>query len=268
MRVKFTQETYHDPDTGKDLSFNLFLPEGYSSSGSYPLVHYIADSSCVSDDPTTSLSQYGALIWASHVTQSTDPCIVVVPSYTETVLDDHDGYTTTDWLDVTARFVPWLQSTYAVDRTRVYGTGQSMGCMIHLILAGKQPELFTALMFVDGQWDTTALSGLKKSIFVYQVAGGDDKALTGQTAVKDMLTQAGADFAVADAEWDATAAPSVLLQQTEALFSKKKQRNFSTFLAGTVLQANPNKQMEHMASFEPAYKLTGLRNWLLSQRKA
>lgn len=102
---KFTQEAYSDPDTGKELAFNVFLPEGYSGSGSYPLVHYIADASTVSDDPTTPLSQYGALIWASSVTQATDPCIVVVPSYTETVLDDHDGYTTTDWLDLTGRFV-------------------------------------------------------------------------------------------------------------------------------------------------------------------
>jgi len=34
-----------------------------------------------------------------------------------------------------------------------------------------------------------------------------------------------------------------------------------------VLEANP-QSMEHMASFEPAYKLTGVRNWLLAQRSA
>lgn len=230
-------------------------------------MHYIADASTVSDDPTTPLSQYGALIWASSVTQATDPCIVVVPSYTETVLDDHDGYTTTDWLDLTGRFVTWLQSQYAIDPARVYGTGQSMGCMIHLVLAGKQPDLFTALMFVDGQWDPSQLSGLGESTFIYHVAGGDDRALEGQTATKDMLTQAGVDFAVADEEWDATAGPSALLQQTQALFGKGKQRNFSSFVAGTVLEANP-QSMEHMASFKPAYKLTGVRNWLLAQRSA
>lgn len=267
VQGKFTQEAYSDPDTGKELAFNVFLPEGYSGSGSYPLVHYIADASTVSDDPTTPLSQYGALIWASSVTQATDPCIVVVPSYTETVLDDHDGYTTTDWLDLTGRFVTWLQSEYAIDPARVYGTGQSMGCMIHLVLAGKQPDLFTALMFVDGQWDPSQLSGLGESTFIYHVAGGDDRALEGQTATKDMLTQASVDFAVADEEWDATAGPSALLQQTQALFGKGKQRNFSSFVAGTVLEANP-QSMEHMASFEPAYKLTGVRNWLLAQRSA
>ncbi|MCZ0857248.1 alpha/beta hydrolase-fold protein [Actinomyces israelii] len=269
VQGKFAQETYSDPDTGKELTFNVFLPEGYSGSGSYPLLHYIADASTVSDDPTTPLSQYGALIWASSVTQAANPCIVVAPSYTETVLDDHDGYTTTDWLDIAARFVAWLQSQYAIDSTRVYGTGQSMGRMIHLVLAGKQPDLFTALMFVDGQWDPTQLSGLGESTFIYHVAGGDEPALEGQTATEDMLTQAGVDFAVADEEWDATADPSVLLQQAEALFSKEKPRNFSTFVAGTVMTANPTPQsMEHMASFEPAYKLTGLRNWLLSQRGA
>ena len=115
---------------------------------------------------------------------------------------------TTDWLDLTGRFVTWLQSQYAIDPARVYGTGQSMGCMIHLGLAGKQPDLFTALMFVDGQWDPSQLSGLGESTFIYHVAGGDDRALEGQTATKDMLTQASVDFAVADEEWDATADPS------------------------------------------------------------
>ena len=66
----FTQETYHDSDTGKELAFNIFLPEGYSSTGSYPLVH--SDASCVSEDPTTLLSQYGALIQASSVTQASE----------------------------------------------------------------------------------------------------------------------------------------------------------------------------------------------------
>lgn len=186
-----------------------------------------------------------------------------MPSYTETVLDDHDGYTTTDWLDVTARFIPWLQITYLVAPARVYGTGQSMGCMIHLVLAGRQPELFTVLMLVDGQWDTAELPGLESSTFVYHVAGEDDRAPTGQTEVKNMLAQAGADE-----EWDATADPSVLRRQKQALLDKGEPRNFSTFAAGTVLRADPNKQMEHMASFEPAYKLTGVRNWLLAQRSA
>lgn len=269
VKASFTQATYTDEQTGKELTYNVFLPRNYDAKGSYPLVHYIGDSSTVSDDPTTPLAQYGALIWASEVTQSQEECIVVVPAYTETVLDDHDGYTTTEWVDVTARFIPWLQQEYAVDPKRIYGTGQSMGCMIHLVLGGAHPDLFTAFMFVDGQWDPTQLAGLGTATFLYHVAGGDDRAVAGQEATKSMLTEAGVDYAVAEEEWDATADPQTLLKQAEALFAQGKKRNFSAFVAGTVLEANPTGfNMEHMSSFEPAYKLTGARRWLLEQRSA
>ncbi|KQB83068.1 alpha/beta hydrolase-fold protein [Corynebacterium oculi] len=267
VKDSFTQATYRDEQTGRELAYNVFLPRDYDPQGSYPLVHFIGDSSTVSTDPTTPLAQYGALIWASEVTQAQEKCIVVVPAYTETVLDDHDGYTTTEWVDVTARFLPWLQQEYAVDPQRIYGTGQSMGCMIHLVLGGKNPDLFTAFMFVDGQWDPTQLSGLGQATFLYHVAGGDDRAVEGQEATKTMLTEAGVDYAVAEEEWDATADPQTLERQTGALFAQGKKRNFSSFVAGTVLEANPTGfDMEHMSSFEPAYKLTGARRWLLEQR--
>ncbi|WP_243859041.1 alpha/beta hydrolase-fold protein [Actinomyces sp. ZJ308] len=267
LASSFTQSSYSDSETGKSLPFNIFLPEGYDASGSYPLVHFIADASMVGGEVTAPLSQYGALIWAHRVTQDLHKCVVVVPCYPEVVLDDHDGYTTTDWMDVTRRFVPWLQQQYAIDSSRVYGTGQSMGCMMHMVMAAQDSTMFSACMFVDGQWDPTQLTGLGSATWVYQVAGGDDRAFAGQQAVKEMLTSAGVDFAVAPQEWDATASASELDEQTKALFSQGKARNFSVFKAGTVMEANPTARMEHMASFEPAYKLTGMRTWLLDQKK-
>ena len=265
LAASFAQSSYTDPQTGLTLPFNVFLPQGYDTTVTYPLVHYIADSSQVSTEVTTPLSQYGALIWAHSVTQDTDPCVVVVPCYPETVLDDHDGYTTTDWLGVTERFLPWLQQEYAIDPQRVYGTGQSMGCMIHLILAATDPDLLTACLFIDGQWDAGQLTGLGQGRWIYHVAGGDDRALTGQNELRAMLDAQGVDYATAPEEWDATASDEVLEAQVAALTSQGAERNFSQFVAGTVTQVNP-QGMEHMASFEPAYKLTGLRTWLLAQR--
>ncbi|RAX24700.1 esterase [Actinomyces sp. Z5] len=265
LAASFTQSSYEDTDTGLSLPFNVFLPEGYDENASYPLVHYIADSSLVGSDVTAPLSQYGALIWAHDVTQSVTPAIVVVPCYPEIVLDDHSGYTTTDWVGVTERFVPWLQEQYAVDPARVYGTGQSMGAMIHLLLAATQPTLFTACLFVDGQWDVSALGGLAQASWAYHVAGGDDRALTGQDEVRSMLDDAGAAYAQAAEEWDATASAEELEAAVAELVAQGRPRLLSSFVAGTVLEANPAASMEHMASFEPAYKLTGLRTWMLSQ---
>ena len=62
----FTQETYTDADTGLSVTYNLYLPEGYDESASYPLVVFIADSSCAGGDASRSLTQgLGALVWAS-----------------------------------------------------------------------------------------------------------------------------------------------------------------------------------------------------------
>lgn len=41
--------------------------------------------------------------------------------------------------------------------------------------------------------------------------------------------------------------------------------NFATFTAGTVMTANPGISSEHMASFEPTYKIAALRDWLFAQ---
>ena len=71
---KFTQETYTDPDTGLSVTYNLFLPEGYDASQSYPMVVFIADSSCAGSDAERSLTQgLGALVWASESLTTTAP---------------------------------------------------------------------------------------------------------------------------------------------------------------------------------------------------
>ncbi|MDO4808317.1 MAG: hypothetical protein Q4A07_13830, partial [Coriobacteriales bacterium] len=133
---RFTQQTYEDSETGLSVTYNLFLPEGYDESKSYPMVVFIADSSCAKGDSMQSLTQgLGALVWASDEWQAAHPTIVCVPTYAETILDDHNGYVTTDYVEATARLIDSVKTSYAVDASKIYGTGQSMGCMTTLILA-------------------------------------------------------------------------------------------------------------------------------------
>ena len=49
---KFKQLTYEDKETGKRMEYNLFVPEGYDGTASYPLVLFIADASTVRKDVT------------------------------------------------------------------------------------------------------------------------------------------------------------------------------------------------------------------------
>lgn len=261
----FTASSYADATTGKSLPYNVFLPKGYSPSTTYPLVLYIGDASLVGKGVTAPLSQYGALVWAGTEDQRKHPSIVVVPEYPEVILDDHSGFTMTPYVDLTARFVAYLKSHYSVDPARVYGTGQSMGCMTVMYLAAQHPDLFAAELLVSGQWDIGTLDGLASEKFCYIAAGGDAKATGGQAEVKALLTKKGVAFQTAtlDATWSAQQADAA----AKKMLAAGDSINIATFTTGTVLTANPSAgNMEHMASFMPAYRITALRDWLFAQK--
>jgi predicted peptidase len=263
----FQQFVYTDPGTGQSLPYNLYLPEDYDPSQSYPLVLYIADSSLVGQDVTAPLSQYGALIWAGEDEQAEHESIVLVPEYPEVIIDDHGTHTTTEYVDMTARLVESVSSEYGVDPDRVYGTGQSMGCMTVMYLAARYPDLFAAELFVSGQWDVGDLGNLAGETFFYIAAGGDENASGGQADVQSMLDDAGVPYGTAT--WDATWSAERYAQAAAELFSAGDDINFATFAEGTVLEGNGSASgpmnSEHMASFQPAYEIEALRDWLFEQ---
>ena len=112
------------------------------------------------------------------------------------------SWTTTE---LTARLINSVSDTYAVDTNRIYGTGQSMGCMTTLILASEYPDLYAACMFVDGQWDVSTLSGLENQTFVYFAAEDDERAFAGQQEVMAMFDADNASYTYQqwDAAWNA-----------------------------------------------------------------
>lgn len=121
---KFEQFTYTDSDTGLSITYNLYLPENYDSSSAYPMVVFIGDSSCAGNNATVSLTQgRGGLVWATEEWQSANPTIVAVPTYPVTILDDHCSYITTEYVELTKRYIDFMCEEYAVDTSRIYGTG-------------------------------------------------------------------------------------------------------------------------------------------------
>jgi len=229
----FVQETYTDEETGLSITYNLYLPEGYDESQSYPMVVFIADSSCVGDDATTSLTQgRGALVWATEEWQSVTPTIVAVPTYPETILDDHGSYTTTEYVELTKSYIDYMCEEYAVDTDRIYGTGQSMGCMTTLILASEYPDLYAACMFVDGQWDISLLSGLEDQTFVYFAAEDDTNAWNGAQEVMEMFDEDGVSYEYA--QWDGNWSVDELSEAAQSLFSSDENQYFISWASGTI----------------------------------
>lgn len=269
---KFTVETYTDETSGCSVDYSIFLPADYDSSKSYPMVVFIGDSSTTGDDPSVSLTQgWGGLVWASGEEQEKHECIVLVPSFPVTILDDSSGaFTTTEYVDLVPDLIASVEEKYAVDSSRIYATGQSMGCMTMLITASQNPDLFAAELFVDGQWDITTLSGLESQKFFYVVAEGDDKAYEGQTEVKDMLTDDGLSYAeVTDV--DARGSEDAVNAAIEEVISQGSDYNFVTWARGTVLPEDSDTSgrgaSEHMAAFDYAYRFSAIRDWLFAKSR-
>ena len=261
---KFVVEQYTDTQTGLSVSYNIYIPEGYDSAQEYPLLVFIADSSSVGTNVSAPLTRnVGGAIWATDSEQAKHPSFVVVPCYLEIILDDHGTYTMTDYVELTARMIEAIEEKYSIDTSRVYGTGQSMGAMTTMYLAANHPDLYTAVLIVDGQWRIEELEGLKDTTFTYFAAGGDDKASAGQQEVKDMLDSAGIPYGELTG-LDAQASVTELDQAAGEMYAAGCPQNFVTWETGTV---GSSFGSEHMASFKYGYKIEAVRDWLYSQTK-
>lgn len=239
----FDQLTYTDEETGLSITYNLYLPEGYDENAEYPMVVFIGDSTTAGTDAEYSLTQgLGGLVWATSEWQSVYPTIVAVPTYPETILDDHDGYSTTEYVELTKRFIDYMSDEYAVDTDRIYGTGQSMGCMTTLILASEYPDLYAACMFVDGQWDTELISNLEGQTFVYFAAEDDTNAWAG---AQDLMARYDADgVTYTYAQWDGTWSADELSTATSELFSGDATgAYFISWKTGTIDAGTGNSPM-------------------------
>lgn len=265
VESKYTQQTFNDPQTNLEITYNIYLPENYNPSKKYPLVVFIADSSLTGREAAASLEQgYGGVIWTND---TQNECIVLVPTYGEVIIDDMNGYVKSDYLNATKNLIDNVSSTYSVDKNKIYGTGQSMGGMTMLYLASTYPDLFAAELFVSCQWDINELDKLDSQKFIYIVSNGDDKASTGQKEVMQMLDSKNVKYGNLQ-DLDAQSGDSN--DKVNQMLNQNNKINFISFKSGTVTTDSSDGPMgssEHMASFDYAYKLDSIRNWLFKQHK-
>ncbi len=264
---KFQLLTYEDAETGTALQYQLYIPENYDETQSYPLIQFIPDSSVVGRGTDYVLTQgWGGLIWAAEEEQAKHPAFVVVPVFTETVVDDsfnHSGQ-----IDVAMRLLQSLTETYAIDTNRIYTTGQSMGGMTSFYLSTAYPDFFAAYLFVGSQWDTEVLTGLEQEDFFYVVSAGDPKASAGQAELLDLFDADGA--ACSRSEWSAQDDAETQNSAVAAMLAEGNSANFVTFTLGTTLEEGQSAGSgagEHMTSFDYAYKLEAVRDWLFEQSR-
>ncbi len=260
---KFSQFTFTDEENGISFEYSLYIPEGYEEDEQYPLIMFIPDSTGSGKSAKEIVEQYyGADVWATAQEQEKHASFVLVPAFTETVVDD--SWYASEQIETVIRLIGALQEEYSIDANRLYTTGQSMGCMTSLYLNSQYPDLFAASMYVSGQWDISALSPLEEQKFFYITAGGDEKSSGGQDEVMAMFDQDGCAYTYDT--WDAQNEQEEQEQAVAAMLENSTDANMIRFETGSVLKEGENS-MEHMASFNYGYKLATVRDWLFEQSK-
>ena len=175
-----------------------------------------------------------------------------------------DDFSTTYEVDETIRLLKNVISDYSIDKDRIYKTGQSMGGMMSLYYGINYPELFAASIYVGCQWDASKMSDFVNQPFFYIVAEGDAKAPKGRSELTEVLINNGAK--ISEANWSAKAPQADQEQNVQKLLSEGNSINYITFDKGTVLPEQGGGN-EHMSSFDYAYKLAGVRDWLFKQSR-
>ncbi len=260
---EFEQCIYSDPKSGKTLKYNLYSPKDSVEGASYPLVLFMADASTPGDNFTTPLTQgYGALVWATAEWQKIHPCYVLVPQYSGVAVND--AYEHTDEVDMVIGMLGDIVSEKNVDASRLYTTGQSMGGMISMYYNITYPDLFAASLFVDCHWDTAKFDDLVKHKFTFVTAGKNGSSYGNIEALERAADAAGVKY-----EYDSWSAKLPQPEQdalAKIMLDKGAPINIINFSPKSVLP-DDGKGSEHMYSFDYAYKLSPVRDWLFEQHK-
>ena len=142
------QTHYFNAKTDKelDLQYALYLPDDYPDSGeTYPLVLFLHGA-----------GERGGnldLVKIHGIPKLIDegksfPFITISPQ-----CPDEGYWDRPEYVRSLISLIKEIMKTYAVDKTRVYGTGLSMGGLGTLAIAIKEPGLFAAIIPVCGGAD-------------------------------------------------------------------------------------------------------------------
>lgn len=263
VQEKYQLLSFADPNTGFEMQYELFVPENYDASEKYPMIMFIPDSRAAGREAEFSLTiGWGGVIWATAEEQAKHPCFVLIPVFTETIVDDN--FNTSPQIEVAVNLIHDLCDTYSIDTDRLYTTGQSMGGMTSFHLNVAHPDLFAASLFVGSQWNNDILDVLEKDKFFYIVSAGDDKASTGQTGLMAVFDADGSPYT--HEEWSAQEDRNTQNASIESMIAEGLDANFVTFTKGTTVAGGASGS-EHLTSFDYAYKLEAVRDWLFAQSK-
>ena len=136
-----------------------------------------------------------------------------------------------------------------------------MGCMTSLYLNSIYPNLFAASLYVSGQWDINVLGNMENQTFFYITSQGDAKASGGQSEVMSMFDGDGASYTYG--EWNCKDEDQN--EKAQALISEGLAANMIRFEESFTDDSGNQQSLTHMLSFNYAYKIEAVRDWLFEQ---
>ena len=256
----FQKRYFTDAETGIILPYFVFLPAGYDASRKYPMVFFIPDASADTSIETATLTQgNGATIWATPEEQAKHPAIVVAVQYPYSVVKEYGAMTLDDhaWtkgLTAVDNLLHHLIESLAVDKDRVYGTGQSQGCMANIAISDRHPGLFAAQYLVAGQWDVAEMAAMKDKKLWIVVCEGDLKAYPAMCQAMKLWQSLGVKAVKGDDFWNPKASAEEMAANVQAMLAVDADIRMNVFAGGS-----------HMYTWSLAYNIVDIRDWLFSQ---
>lgn len=259
---------FTDPVSGLALDYNLYIPKGYDPAQSYPLVMFLHDAGVTGSNPRRTLQQgLGAVSFASPEDQARHPSFVLAPQFPVALANDAGQ--TSVYVEMIPRLLDKIAADYAIDRDRIYSTGQSGGCMTSLAIGITNPDLFAGIFCVAGQWDPALVAPLADDNLWVLVSEDDAKAFPGMTAIMKVLAENGAN--ITRGSLDAKATPEAQAAAVAAIRAEGAKRSvfFTTFTPGSVLSEGeaPSPGTGHVNTWPYAYDIPAIRDWLFEQRR-
>lgn len=255
----FDEKIWNDNKTDVEIRYSLYIPENYGGKN-YPLVVFIPDASANTNVSKTVLTQgNGGIIWARPEEQAKHEAIVLAIQYPKYAVDKHGPLVTDDYqwnqnLQTIYNLIQFIKESFRIDKKRIYGIGQSQGCMANIAISCKYPNLYRALWLVAGQWDADEMAALKDKDMWIVVCEGDQKAYPGMNKAVEKLKENGARVAKSQM-WNPRSTPEQFDSLVKDMLAQNANINYTVFEGGN-----------HMYTWSVAYNIDGIRDWLFSQK--
>lgn len=252
----------------KGLKYNLFIPENYDRTKSYPFVQFIADSWGLGSEHGISLAQgIGGIVWALPEEQAKHECFVVVPQFEGPRLCDDDWSVSED-LEKDIELLDHLMNEYSIDRNRVYTTGQSMGFLAGCELNIRYPDLFAASLMVSGFWNPNTMTALQDQNIWFFVSSGDTRAYENTSAAIDNIEASGTK--VSRYYWNGNENKEILNAKARKAASEDCNIKYTIFDKDSTVPAAAtvkNEATNHRGVWQLVYDLEAVRDWLFTNKR-